>query len=148
MKKTILLALMSICITCGFSISAAEAAKGVKKKGREHRHAGVVVGVDHKTGHFTIRTHHRGTKKKNVANAGRGRDMRFRVSNTSQFFHVTKKLKQKVSFAMLHGGEHVSLAAHNDHADDVIIHGKIKKRIQGKKTGIKRVIKRKFFKKK
>jgi hypothetical protein len=114
--------------------SPALAAKGVKKnqgKGAEHHHRGTVVAVDHKKGMLEIAEHHKG-KKKN----GKGANHlhKFTVNaGTKVFTELGNGPKHASNFAAVHKGEHVSVAAHEHHADAIVIHHHKKNGKNGKK---------------
>ena len=124
-----LLIVLGVVFGLTMGASEAQAAKGVKKKGGgEHHHHGVVTHVDHKSGHFTIKTHHHGKKKKSsTAAKGTIHHHKFTVTSNTKFTVAHKKNKKPGSFTSLHAGEHVSVAAHKGHADHVTIHAKPKK---------------------
>jgi hypothetical protein len=106
----------------------AQAAKAVKKKNAaatEHHHHGKVIAVDHKSGFITIQEHHKSKKKINNRNVTHTH--KFSVNNASRFFVAHNKQRRATNFAAVHKGEHVSVAAHNHHADSVVIHTKAAK---------------------
>jgi hypothetical protein len=123
--------------------SPALAAKGVKKNKKgtttEHQHHGVVVHVDHKKGLLEIRSHHKGSKKKNGKVAkGATHLHRYTVTASTKVFSQHGKKRTPSNFSHVRKGEHVSVASHNGHADIIVIHHRTKgKKAVSTNTGVK-----------
>ena len=128
-----LLVAMGVVFGLLIGASEAQAAKGVKKKATEHHHRGVVTHVDHKSGHFTIKSHHHSKKKKGATAKGTIHHHKYTVTSNTKFTIAHKKNKKPGTFANLHHGEHVTVASHKGHADHVTIHHKPKKSVKKKK---------------
>lgn len=108
---------ITLLVVCA---APARAAKGVKKNGQQHL-SGKVVAVNHgKKGHgtITITVHHHKQRKTVAARRQTGQTRTFTVSHTT---YVQGAGSGRRGLAALRAGEHVTIAAHNQHADRITV---------------------------
>jgi hypothetical protein len=110
------IAIMGICA------SPAPAAKGIKKN-QEHHFRGTIASVHNgkkgAPGTVTIHVTHYKHKKGTDALVKVGSN---HVLTLDRHTHVHTAAHVPVSHMALHHGEHVTVAAHNQHADRIVIH--------------------------
>jgi hypothetical protein len=113
--------LTGIAIT-GLCASPAPAAKGIKKH-QEHHIRGTIVSVHHgkqgTPGSVTIHVTHHKHKKGTTAIVHKGANHTLTVDRHT---HVHNAANLPVGHMALHKGEHVTVATHNGHADQIRIH--------------------------
>jgi hypothetical protein len=120
LKPAIVLGVFTILGICA---SPAPAAKGVKKNGEHHVQGRVVAVVPAKGGakgtlivHVTHQKHKKGTP----IVIKKGADHTFTLDGMTQVHHLPKGVPAPQT--ALHKGEHVTVLAHQHHADKVAIH--------------------------